>query len=110
MQELKILSTAENGGAITSKPETFFEGEVKTIGVTLSDRVSSDDKHEGEDKADDEEDIYLRKPSDDDEPGRVMSTISKTLQHCMESFRKKQMMLHELAPPGWMDAANYCCK
>ena len=35
-----------------------------------------------------------------------MGTISKTVQHYMESFRQKQMRLDELTQPGWGDAAN----
>ena len=36
-----------------------------------------------------------------------MGTITKTVQHCMESFRQKQMRLNELTQPRWGDAANY---
>jgi len=36
-----------------------------------------------------------------------MGTITKTVQHRMESFRHKQMRLDELTQPGWGDAANY---
>jgi hypothetical protein len=43
-----------------------------------------------------EEDSQLGKISDDDGPGWVMGTISKKLQHCMKSFRQKQMRLEEL--------------
>jgi hypothetical protein len=36
-----------------------------------------------------------------------MGTISKTVQHRMESFRQKQLRLDELTQPGWGDAADY---
>jgi hypothetical protein len=45
--------------------------------------------------------------SDDDEHGRVMGTISKTVQHRIESFRQKEMRLDELTQPGCGDVANY---
>jgi len=80
---------------------------LNAIGDSLSDLASSDDEQDREDKEDDEEDIELGKLSDDDEPGWVMGTITKTVQHRMESFRQKQMRLDELTQPGWGDAANY---
>jgi len=36
-----------------------------------------------------------------------MGTISKKVQHHMESFRQKQMRRDKLMEPGWGDAANY---
>jgi len=80
---------------------------LNAIGDSLSDLASSDDEQDGEDEEDDEEDTELSKLSDDDEPGWVMGTITKTVQHGMESFRQKQMRLDELTQPGWGDAANY---
>jgi len=71
------------------------------IGDSLSDLASSQDKEDGEDKDDDEEDTELHKLSEDDEPGWVMGTISKRVQHRMESFRQMQMR-----QPGWGDAAD----
>ena len=104
---MQDMTTAENGGATTGKPETTFEEMLNAIGDSLSDLASSDDEQDGEDEEDDEEDTELGKLSDDDEPGWVMGTITKTVQHCMESFRQKQMRLDELTQPGWGDAANY---
>jgi len=80
---------------------------LNAIRDSLSDLASSDDEHDGEDEEDDEEDTELGKLSDDDEPGWVMGTITKTVQHRMESFRQKQMRLDEFTQPGWGDAANY---
>ena len=43
------------------------------------------------------------KVSENDEPGWVMATISKTVQDRMEHFRKTQMMLDNLTQPGCGD-------
>jgi hypothetical protein len=80
---------------------------LNAIRDSLSNLASSDDEQDGEDEEDDEEDTELGKLSDDDEPGWVMGTITKTVQHRMESFHPKQMRLDELSQPGWGDAANY---
>jgi len=63
------------------------------IGDSLSDLASSDEEQHREDKEYDEDDTELSKLSDDDEPGSVMGTIFKSVQHRLESFRPKQMML-----------------
>jgi len=104
---MQDMTTAENGCATTGKPETTFEEMLNAIGDSLSDLGSSDDEQYGEDEEDDEEDTELGKLSDDDEPGWVMGTITKTVQHHMQSFWQKQMRLDELTQPGWGDAANY---
>jgi len=105
---MRDMTTAENECATTGKHETSFEEMLNAIGDSLSDLASSDDEQDGAEKEDDEEDSELGNHSDDDEPGWVMGTITKTVQHRMESFRQKQMRLDELAQPGWGDAANYC--
>jgi len=104
---MQDMTTAENGVATTGKPETTFEEMLNAIGDSMSDLASSDDEQNGEDEEDDEEDTELGKLSNDDGPGWVMGTITKTVQHCMQSFWQKQMRLHELTQPGWGDAANY---
>jgi len=104
---MQHMTTAENGGATTGKPEIMFVEMLNAIGDILSDLASSDDEPDGEGEEDDEEDTELGKLSDDDEPGWVMGTITKTVQHCIESFRQKQLRLDELTQPGWGDAANY---
>jgi hypothetical protein len=63
---------------------------------SLSDLASSEDKEDGEDEDDHEEDTGHGKLGEDDEPGWVISTNSKTVQHHVESFLQKQMMLDEL--------------
>jgi hypothetical protein len=101
------MMTADNGGATTGKPETKFGEMLNAIRDSVSDLASSDDERDREDEEDAEEDTELGKLSDDDEPGWVMGTITKTVQHHMVSFRQKQMRLDELTQPGWGDAANY---
>ena len=107
IQELHDMTTAENTGATTRKPNTMFKEIQKPIGDSLSDLASSDDEQSVEDEGDDEEDTELGKQSDDDETGWVMGMISKTVQHRTESFRHKQMRLEELTQRRWGDAANY---
>jgi len=104
---MQDMTTAETGGTTTGMPETTFEEMLNAIGDSVSDLASSDDEQDGEDEEDDEEDTELGKPSDDDEPGWVIGTITKTVQHCMQSIRQKQMRLDEMTQPGWGDAANY---
>jgi hypothetical protein len=104
MQELKVMTTAESAGATPRKSETTFEEMLKAIRVSLSDLACSDDEQDGEDEEDDDEDTVLSKLSDDDEPGWVMDRISKTVQHCIESFRQKQMRYDELTQPDWRDS------
>jgi len=90
MQVLKDMTTA------TWKPETPFEEMLNAIGDSPSDLASSDDQQHGEDEEDDEEEKELGKLNDDIEPGWVMGTISKTVQHGMESFRHTQIRFDEL--------------
>jgi hypothetical protein len=84
-----------------------IEEMLNAIGGSLSDRASSNDEENGEDEDDDEEDTGHGKLSADDEPGWVIGTISKTVQHRLVSFRQKQMSVDELMQPGWGDAANF---
>ena len=83
---------------------------LNAIGDSLSDLASSDDEEDGEDWDDEEEDAAGGKLSEDDEPGWVMGTISKTVEHRMERFLQKQMKLDKLMQPGWGDAADYFCE
>jgi hypothetical protein len=84
-----------------------FEEMLNAIGDSLSDLASSEDEEDGKDEEDDEEDTWHGKLSEEVEPRWVMGTISKLVQHCMESFRQKQMRLDELTHPGWGDQSNY---
>jgi hypothetical protein len=103
---IQEMTTAENRGAKTGKPETTFEDMLNTVRDTLSNLPSSDHEQDGEHMEDNEEDTELGKLSDDDEPGWVLGTITKTELHRMESFWPKRMRLDELTQPGWEDAAN----
>jgi hypothetical protein len=104
---MQDMTTAENGGATTGKPETTLEEMLNVTRDSLCDLATSDDKQDAEDEQDAEEDTELGKLSDDDEPGWVLSRITKTVQHRMESLLPKQMRLDQLTQPGWGDAANY---
>jgi len=61
----------------------WSEEMLNALGDSLSDVARSNDGEV------DEEDKELGKLSDNDEPGWVMGTVSKTLQQCMESFQEK---------------------
>jgi len=98
------MTHAEIAGLTPREPEKTFEEMMAAIGDSLSDLASSDD---GEDGEDEDEETELGKLSEDDEPGWVMGTISKTVQQRMESFRQKQKKLDKLTQPGWEDAADY---
>jgi len=78
------------------------------IGDSLNDIASSDHAEDGEDENDEQKEQGKR--SEDEEPGWVVGTISKTVQHRMERLRQKQMKLDELTQPGWGDAADYFCE
>jgi len=107
MQEQEHMENVEKGRSTTTKPEITFEEMLNAIGDSLSDLASSEDEEDGEDEDDDEEDTGHGKLSEDDEPGWVMGTISKTVKHRMETFRQKQLRLDELMQPGWGDVADY---
>jgi hypothetical protein len=75
------------------------------IGDSPSDIASFNEGDDGDDDYDEE--TEQGQPSEDDEPSWVMGTITKMLQHRMESFWQKQMKLDELTQPGWEAAAEY---
>jgi len=78
------------------------------IGDSLSDLASSDNGEDGEDEDDDE--AEEGKLSEDDEPGWVIGTITKTSQQRMVRFRHKQMKFDKLTQLRWEDAADYFCE
>jgi len=80
---------------------------VGAIGDSLSDLASSDDRGDGEDEGDEE--TEHGKLSEDDVPGWVIGTVTKTVPQRMQRFRPKQLKLDELSQPGWEDAADYFC-
>jgi hypothetical protein len=103
------MTTAKNRAATSGKPETMFQEVLILIGDSLRDLANSDDEQDGEDEEDHEEGTELGKLSDQNGPSWVIGTITKTVQHRMERFRSKQMILEELTDPGWGDGAtNFC--
>jgi hypothetical protein len=91
----------------TTKLEIPFQKMLNAIGDSVSDLASSEDEEDGEDEDEDEEDTGHGKLSKDDEHGRVMGTISKTVQHLMQIFVQKQQRLDKLNKLGWRDMADY---
>jgi len=104
-QEQDDMKHAEIVGLMYREPEKMFEKILVAIRDSLSDLASSDDGEDGEDE--DDEETEQGKLSEDDKPGWVMGTITKTVQQRMVRFRQKQMKLDELTQPGWQDAADY---
>jgi len=94
----------EIAGLPSREPKKTFEKMMAAIGDSLSDLASSVDEEDGEDENEQTEQSKL---SEDDEPGWVMGTITRTVRQRMQSFRRKQMKLDELTQPGWEDAADY---
>jgi hypothetical protein len=89
---------------MSREPAKTFEEMLVAIGDSLSDLASSDDGADGE--GEDDSETEQGNLSDDDEPGWVMDTITKTVHQCMERFRQKQTKLDELTQQGWEDAAD----
>jgi len=107
MQEQEHMENVEMGRSTTTKPEITFEEMLNAIGDSLSDLACSEDEEDGEDEDDDKDDTWHGTLSEDEEPGWVMGTITKTVQHRMGSFWQKQLRLDELTQPGWRDVANH---
>jgi hypothetical protein len=70
------MNDAETTGLEPRESEKTFEELLVGIGHRLSDVASADN---GEDGEDEEEEIEQGKLSEDDEPGWVMGTITKTV-------------------------------
>ena len=107
-QEQDNMTQAEITGLTSREPEKTFEEMLVAIGDSLSDLASSDHGEDG--KQEDDEETEQGNLNEDDEPGWVMGTITKTVQQRMERFRQKQMKLDELTHLGWEDAADYFCE
>jgi hypothetical protein len=106
IQKMKDMTSAKCECATTGKPRITCQEMLKAIGYRLSDLVISDEEQDVKEEEDDEEDTELGKLSADDEPGWAMGTISKSVQHRMESFRQKQMRFDKCTHLGWGDVAN----
>jgi hypothetical protein len=72
----------ENPRMTITQVETIFQGMLNGIGDSQSDLACSNDEEVVEDE-DDEEDTEHGELCKDDEPGWVMGTISKPVQHLM---------------------------
>jgi len=107
MQVQDDMNNAKHEGLTTRKLKKAFEEMLNAIRDSLSDFASSDDEENVEDKEDNEEDTEQGKMSEDDEPGWVMGTMSKTVQYRRESFQPKQIKLDELTQLGWGDKGDY---
>ena len=91
------MTHAELAGLKSRKPEQTFEEMLIAIGDSPSDLACSDNGEDGEDE--DDEVTEKGKLSEDDEPGWVIGTITKTVQQRMERFRHNQMKFDELSQP-----------
>jgi hypothetical protein len=80
------MGNVVKGRLTTTKSKITFEEILKAMGDSPSDLESSDDEEDGEGENDDEEDTGHGKVSEDDKPGWVRGTISKMVQHRMESI------------------------
>jgi len=107
-QEQDNMKHAEIVGLMYREPEKIVEEMPVAIGENLSDLETSDNGEDGEDE--DDSDTELGKLSGDDEPGWVMSTITKPVQQRMGRFRQQQLTLDRLTQPGWEDAAEKFCE
>jgi hypothetical protein len=88
-QEQDNMAHAEIAGLTSREPEKTFEEMLVAIRDSLSDLASSKDRENGEDE--DDEETEQGKLSEDDEPGWVMGTITKTVQQRMERFWQKKI-------------------
>jgi hypothetical protein len=107
-QEQEDMTHAEIVRLTSRDPEMTCDVMLVAIRDSLSDLVSSDDGEDGEDE--DDEVTEQGKLSEDDEPGWVKGTISKTVPQRMVRFRQKQIKHDELTQLGWEDAADYLCE
>jgi len=89
----------------SGETEKTFEEMRVAIRDSLSVLASSNEGEDGE--VEDDEETEQGKLSEDDEPGWVMDTITKTVQQCKERFWQKQMKFEKLTQPGWDDAVHY---
>jgi hypothetical protein len=101
--EQEDMRSVKSGRLTSKEPRQMFEWMLGAIGDSLSDLASSDDEENGED----DQDTAQGKLREDDDPGRVMGTISKMIQQRMERFCQMQMKLDELTQHGWGDEAHY---
>jgi hypothetical protein len=76
-EELEVTESPENWGLTTIEPKKSFHEMMVAIGDSLSDIASPNNGEDGEDE--NNEETVQGGLSEDDEPGWVMRTISKTV-------------------------------
>jgi hypothetical protein len=101
---MEDMNHAETAGFTPREHKKSCKAMLVTIGESLTDLARSDDGEDGEDENEEIEQGILR---EDDEPGRVMGTITKIVQQRMSRFWQKQMKLNQFTQPGWEDVAGY---
>jgi hypothetical protein len=97
-QEQDDVTHSEIMGLSSREPEKTFEEMLVSIGDSLSDLESSDNGEDEEDE--DDEENEQGKLSEDDKPGCVIGTMTKTVQQHMERFRQKHIKLNKVTHPG----------
>ena len=105
-QKQEDMSNVQKAGLTTREPEKTFEEMLNAIGDSLSDLASSYDQGDAEDEEEDD-DPEQGMMSEDDEPGWVTGTISKTVKRPMERFWQRRMKLDELTQPRWGVATDH---
>jgi len=98
-------TNAENAGLTNTEPTETFQEMMVPIWDSLSDHSSSNNGEDGE--VEDDKETEQGERSEDNQPGWVMGTITKTVQHQMGRFRQKQRQHDQLTQPGLEDAADY---
>jgi hypothetical protein len=73
------MRSAEKVGLTTRKSETTYKLMLNTISNGMRYHGSSTNEQDGDDKEKDQEDTVLGKQNEDEEPGWVMGTISKSV-------------------------------
>lgn len=85
------MRKAENSGLTSRESEKMCREMLSDIIYSLSKLSYSNDEKDAEDDVD--QGSELGKRWEDVQPGRVMGTISKMAQQCMERCRQKQKKL-----------------
>ena len=98
-QKQEDSEAAENTGLMIREPEKTCYQMLIAIGDSLSNIASSDDGEDGE--YEDDEQTEQRQLSEDDKPGWVMDTFTKTVQQRRERLWQKQTKVDELTHVGW---------
>jgi len=96
-QEQEDWKNAEKAQLIIRKSDNAFQEVLDAIWDSMNDLRSSENEEDVENTEDIAEDIELANLSEDDKPGWVIGTISKTVQHQMRSYQK-----------SWKNLMNCC--